>query len=372
MKIQSVKSTVVAIPITRPTAMATRTLRKREYVLTTLITDDGVEGIGFTYAGTNGGRVVQACVETILAAQVIGQDPHYTELIWNRMFTESLLIGRRGAAIRAMAAIDIAIWDILGKAHGQPVYRLLGAYRDQVPAYASGGYYRTEGNPLEEIQREMGRYLERGFVNFKMKVGGLPLAQDRERVRVARETIGPMAKLALDANNAYNDLPTAMHAAEVFAPYDIWWFEEPTYPDSLPHCAEVARRAPMPVATGEIEGTRWGFRDMILAGAAQILQPDAVAIGGITEFVKVAHLAAGHDLQIAPHSNAEIHVHLLASAPNGLTAEYMPVEEGIRMFEKLVDPEKRLVVKEGVLQVPQQPGLGLELSQREVDKYRIG
>ncbi|HLH73709.1 MAG TPA: mandelate racemase/muconate lactonizing enzyme family protein [Chloroflexota bacterium] len=372
MQITNLRTATVAIPVKRPTAISTRNLAVREFVLVWLESDAGVEGLGYTYAGTNGGRVVQTCVDTVLGRIVIGQDPRYTERIWEQMFKESLLIGRRGGTLRAIAAVDLALWDLLGKLHDEPLYRLLGAYRDQVPAYASGGYYRPDLDPLEEIAGEMGRYVERGFVDFKIKVGGRSIAEDRERVRVARETIGPRARLALDANNAYNDVALAVRAAEAFAPYDIWWFEEPTYPDSLPNSTRIAQSVPMPVATGEIEATRWGFRDIIAAEAAQILQPDAVVLGGITEWLKVAHLAAAHDFPIAPHWNANVHAHLVAAVPNGLTVEYFHLDEDIYNFERLIDPENRLQVKDGVIAVPQRAGIGVVLNDRLVEQFRIG
>lgn len=372
MKITDVRTATVAIPVKRPTAISTRPLAVREFVLVWVRTAGGLEGVGYTYAGTVGGRMTQVAVDTVLKDMLIGQDARYTELLWERMFKQSLLVGRRGAMLRAIAAVDIALWDALGKAHGEPLYRLLGAFRDEVPAYASGGYYRPDADPLAEVAGEMGRYVERGFTDFKMKVGGLSIAEDAARVRVARETVGQQARLALDANNAYNDVPTALRAADAFAPYDIWWLEEPTYPDALPASAEVARRAPMPVATGEIEATRWGFRDIIQAGAAQILQPDAVVLGGVSEWMKVAHLAAAHDMVVAPHWNANLHAHLVAAAANGLTVEFFALDEDIYNFEQLVAPENRLVAKGGKIRLPERPGIGVVLEEQMVEKYRIG
>ena len=338
MKINQVRTATIAIPVERPTAISTRMLRVREFVLVWLETDTGVEGVGYTYVGTVGGRVVQACIDTVLAEIIVGQDARYSERIWERMFNESLLIGRRGAMLRAISAVDLAVWDARGKLYGEPLYRLLGAHSDEVPAYASGGYYRSDVDPLDEIRGEMGRYVERGFADFKIKVGGASIDEDAERVRVAREVIGPKARLALDANNAYNDVATARRAAAAFAPYDLWWFEEPTYPDALPNSAEVAGSVPIPVATGEIEATRWGFRDIINARAAQILQPDAGVLGGVSEWMKIAHLADAHDLPVAPHWNADMHVHLVAAVPNGLTVEYFHLDEDIYNFERIVDP----------------------------------
>jgi L-alanine-DL-glutamate epimerase-like enolase superfamily enzyme len=372
VRITSVRAATVALPVRRPTAISTRQLRVREFVLVWIETDAGIEGVGYTYAGTVGGRVVQSCIETVLQPLLLGEDARYVERLWDRMFKESLLVGRRGAVMRAIGAVDLALWDALGKLRGEPLYRLLGAYRDEVPAYASGGYYRPDIDPLKEIEGELGRYVERGFTDFKIKVGGLSIAEDRERVRLAREIIGPRARLALDANNAYNDVATALRAAEAFAPFDIWWFEEPTYPDSLPTSARIAAAIRIPVATGEIEATRWGFRDIILTGAAQILQPDAVVLGGITEWMKVAHLAAAHDLPVAPHWNANVHVHLVAAVPNGLTVEFFHLDEDIYNFERLIDPENRLVVEGGRIRVPERPGIGVVLNPRLVEQFRVG
>jgi L-alanine-DL-glutamate epimerase-like enolase superfamily enzyme len=372
MKITKVRTATVAVPIQRPTAISTRVLSAREYVLAWLDTDEGVTGFGYTYAGTVGGRIVQACIDDVLAPILSEADPRYSEQLWSQMFKQTLLIGRRGALIRAISAVDLALWDAKGKFYNEPLYRLLGAYSDEAPAYASGGYYRSDMDPLKEIEGEMGRYVDRGFTEFKIKVGGASLQLDTERVRVARETIGRSAKLALDANNAYNDVPTALRAAHAFAPYDIWWFEEPTMPDSLPNSAKIAAAAPMPVATGEIEATRWGFRDIIDSGAAHILQPDAGVLGGVSEWMKVAHLAAGHDMHVAPHWNANMHVHLVAAVDNALTLEYFDLDEDIYNFERLLEPEDRLQVKNGMVSVPNRPGVGVSVSDKTVEEFRIG
>ena len=188
MKIKQVRTATVAIPVERPTAISTRMLRVREFVLVWLETDAGIEGVGYTYVGTVGGRVVQACVDTVLAEIIIGQDARYSERIWERMFRDSLLIGRRGAMLRAMSAVDLAVWDARGKLYGEPLYRLLGAHSDDVPAYASGGYYRSDVDPLDEIRGEMGRYVgTRILRTFKIKVGGASIDEDAEaRSRRAR------------------------------------------------------------------------------------------------------------------------------------------------------------------------------------------
>jgi D-arabinonate dehydratase len=283
------------------------------------------------------------------------------------MFQTTLLMGRRGAVIRAMSALDIALWDIIAKAAEQPLYRLLGGYRDEVPAYASGGYYR-EGKGLDGLAAEMGRYLEMGFTSVKMKIGRLDPLEDAERVRVARETLGPNVRLAVDANNAWPDAKSAIRAARMLEDYDIWWLEEPVFPDNIAASAQVAAALDMPVATGEIEATRWGFRELLERRAADIVQPDATVTGGVTEWMKIAHMAAGWDIPVAPHWMANIHVHLLAAIPNGLTVEFFVLEEDVLNFERIV--REPLQPVDGMIQVPQRPGHGVELDEQALARYR--
>src|SRR5215211_2249011 len=286
MKITAVRTATLRVPIERPTKIATRVLGGRDYVLAWIETDEGVTGVGYTYAGTLGGRVVQACIDDALGPLLDGEDPLAIERLWARMFQETLLIGRRGAMLRAISCVDIGLWDLVGKALGQPLYKLLGGFRDSVPAYASGGYYR-EGDPLAYVEIELSRYKELGFHDFKIKVGGAPFEIDVERVRVARETIGPKARLGLDANNAWSTPTEALRFARAVERYDPWWLEEPLRPDDVAGHAEIARVLEIPVATGEIHATRWDFRDLIASKAADILQPDAGVLGGVSEWLKV-------------------------------------------------------------------------------------
>jgi D-arabinonate dehydratase len=333
MRITDVKSAVLSIPLQEPTAFATTLVTAREYVVAWVETDEAVHGLGFTVGGRypGEGHLIHTAIQHNLKHLVIGENPFAVERLWERMFQTTLLMGRRGAVIRAISALDIALWDIIAKAAGQPLYQLLGGYRDQVPAYASGGYYR-EGKGLDGLAAEMGRYMDMGFTSVKMKIGRVDPRQDAERVRVARETIGPDVRLAVDANNAWSDAASAIRAARMLEAYDIWWLEEPVFPDNVPASAQVAAALDVPVATGEIEATRWGFRDLLERRAADILQPDATVAGGVTEWVKIAHMAAGWDVPIAPHWMANIHVHLLAAVPNGLSVEFFVLEEDVFNF----------------------------------------
>lgn len=370
MKIADLRSAIVSIPLKEPTAFATTVVTAREYVIVWIDTTDGPGGVGFTVGGRyeGEGRLIDTAVQQLLRPLVIGDECHAVERIWKRMFEATILMGRRGAVIRAMSAIDIALWDAIARAAGQPLHRLVGGFRDEVPAYASGGYYR-EGKDLDRLAAEMDRYVSLGFDAVKIKIGRLTPKEDAERVRIARETVGPDVRLALDANNAWPDGSSAIRALRWFEPYDIWWIEEPVMPDNLWASAQVAAASDIPVATGEIEATRWGFRQLLEQRAAAILQPDATVAGGVTEWMRIAHLAAAWDVPVAPHWMAAVHVPLVAAVPNGLTVEYFLLDEDILNFERIV--AEPLQPHQGRISVAERPGHGIALDDQAVARFRV-
>ncbi|HEX2033037.1 MAG TPA: mandelate racemase/muconate lactonizing enzyme family protein [Chloroflexota bacterium] len=366
-KIVDVRAVALAIPLDRPTRISTRTVTAREFVLVWVDGDDGVSGIGYTYAGTVGGRLVRDAVLQCLRPLLVGEAPELIERHWATMYQDSLLIGRRGALLRAISAVDIALWDRLAVVAGLPLYRLLGAYRDSVPCYASGGYYRDE-DPVRAITAEMERYVAMGFRDVKMKVGAA-LEVDVARVRAAREVIGATGRLALDANNAYRSVPEAMRAARAFEPFDPWWFEEPLSPDDIAGHAALARQLEVPIATGEIHQTRWEFRDLIERQGADILQPDAGVLGGVSEWLKVARAAQVFDIPVAPHWHADLHVHLAAAVPSCLTVEWFRLEEDIYNFGRLL--AEQLQPRDGTIALPARQGLGLVLDEDAVARFTL-
>jgi L-alanine-DL-glutamate epimerase-like enolase superfamily enzyme len=194
---------------------------------------------------------------------------------------------------------------------------------------------------------------------------------DVARVQAAREVIGPDGRLALDANNAWRWPHEAIRFARAVEAYDIWWLEEPLSPEDVAGHAEIARTLEIPVATGEIHSTRWDFRELIDRQAADILQPDAGVLGGITEWLKVAHTAATFNLPVAPHWHANVHVHLVAAVHNAITVEYFVLEQDIYNFERLVTPETRLRPHAGRLSLPQDPGLGIEIDAPALARWQL-
>ena len=260
--------------------------------------------------------------------------------------------------VRAMSSIDIAMWDAAGKTVGVPLYKLLGGYRDRVPAYLAGGYY-VEGKGLDELAEEMRGKVAAGARYVKMKIAGARMSEDVERVRVVREAIGPEVELMVDANNAYSTLE-AIRTARRIEDLDIYWFEEPVHAEDYAGLAKVQANTPIPIATGENEYTRYGFRDLIDCGGADILQPDANVLGGITEFRHVASLAGAYRLPLAPHGSALLHVHLVSGISNGLIVESV-VTEG--QGRKGIFKTALVLDEEGMVSPPEGPGLGIGLDE---------
>jgi len=232
------------------------------------------------------------------------------------MYQEALLHGRAGAVMRALSAIDIALWDHNARAANLPLWRMLGGFYDHsVPAYASGGYY-LDGKGHDGLQAELADYLAMGFDAVKIKVGRLSVREEAARMQAAREAVGDDVHLMLDANNAWSNLEDALRYMQAYEPWNPYWIEEPFTPDAIDLHARLAQRTSIPVATGEIEVGRWRFKDLLDQDAAMILQPDAAVLGGITEFRRVAATAAAYGVSICPHWFHDLHLHLVAAAPN--------------------------------------------------------
>ncbi|WP_101297979.1 mandelate racemase/muconate lactonizing enzyme family protein [Halegenticoccus soli] len=367
MEITEVESFAVSIPLKEPVAFATRVVEERDHAIVRVRTDDGIEGLGYSL-GYGGASVIAAAVETVLAPMVEGEDPRDTEKLWRRMFDGSVQIGRKGVVMRAISMIDTALWDIKAKAADQPLYKLLGAYTDEVPAYASGGYYR-EGKGLEGLREEMERYVERGHDVVKMKVGRLSVEEEVERVRVAREAIGPERTLLMDANGKWKNKQEAVNACRRFAEYDPYFIEEPVMPDSVELMSEVNAALDFPVAAGELEFSRYGFAELMRENAVDIVQPDVTVVGGVTEWMRVAHTAASRDIFVAPHYNWDLHIQLLAAIENGLWIEYFYRDSDVKAFDDVL--EHPIEPENGAIQLPDRPGHGVTLKDDRLEQFRI-
>ena len=368
-RVTTVDARTIAIPLSSPLAFATRRVEAREYTLVRVRTTDGVEGTGYCYCGNRGGYLVTQFIRGLLRDHVVNADPAAVETIWNSMYRDSVLLGRRGAAVRAISAVDIALWDVIGKSIGLPLHRLLGGPKaDRVPCYASGGYYWDDVDHDKYVFDELRKYVEAGFNAVKIKVGRLPLKDEVRRARAAREAIGPNVALMMDANNAWPDSTTAISAINQLAEVNPFWVEEPLMPDDIRGHAAIREKVKVPIATGEIEATRWGFQSLLEHGAADILQPDATVLGGITEFRKVAGLAAGYDVPLYPHWMHHLNVSIVASVPNAVMVEYFPDLSVLNLGEVL---QKPIRASGGTLPLPQEPGIGLAFDETALDRYAV-
>lgn len=364
-RIRSIEARLVSMPLEITTSFATRKVQSRDYMLIRVTSDDAV-GLGLTYAGASAGSVALDAVSSLLAPPLIGMSPFQVEGLWDMMYRNSLLHGRAGSVMRALSAIDIALWDHNARAVGLPLHKYMGSFTDgTVDCYASGGYYR-DGKTPDHLADEMEHYVSLGFKAMKMKVGLLGLEEEEKRIRTVRERIGPEIRLFLDANNAWPDLFTALPFVRRFEPYSPAWLEEPFSPDDIESHTRLVQATSIPIATGEIEAGRWRFRMLLDARAAHLLQADAVCCGGITEWRRIANIAAAYGVPVYPHAWHDIHAHLAATQPNSAVAEYF-VDDGIIVTKGLFDRE--MVAKNGKITLPDEPGLAFQFNEDTLRKY---
>jgi len=325
-------------------------------------TDEGIEGFA------PGNSESKSVIEGPLKAALIGQDPICHEHLWEDMFWRVRGFGRKGIAFIGLSAIDIALWDLKAKAFGVPLYRLLGPYTDTVPIYGSGGW--TSFDEAGLVKEQTG-YVERGIPRVKMKVAkdfGKSEAEDIKRLAAVRKAVGDDVEIFVDANNGYY-AKQAIAMSKRFEDYNVRWFEEPVLADDIQGLAEISRATTIPVATGEHEYLKYGFKDLISHGGADIVQPDVGRVGGVTEWMKVAHLAHAFNLPVAPHAVQLVHLHLACATPNLRVVEYLGVSEETDKIFYTEFPEP----KNGMwTPYPDRPGLGLELSPTALEKYRVG
>src|SRR5882762_5498984 len=381
MKIADIRTIALSCRCDPPYASAAGVQSQRAALIVEIETDDGVVGIG--EAGIGGG----------VTADVIGKvlAPLLIEHLWQKMFARTRQYGRRGLVMQAISGIDIALWDIAGKVAKLPVYRLLGACRDRVEAYASGGFYQ-EGKSAADLAGEAEGYRARGFRGMKMKIGRNPSTQthlrqligqaefcevepeeDLARVAAVRQALGPQAKLMVDVNCAWSPA-IAIEMGRAMEPHKLYWIEEPVATDDIDGSARVADALATPIAGYETELGLYGFRELIGRGAVDIVQPDLAWSGGFSECRRIAAYAQAHHRMVAPHAFAGAillvaSLHFAAAIPNGLLLEWDQNPNAIR-DELLKDPLS--LEKDGTIKLSDRPGLGIELDRAAVERYRVG
>lgn len=368
MIIKSITARNISIPLRRPIHNPAFTFKECKYTLVTVRTECGIEGWSFAF----GLHQAKAAVEE-LAATLVGRRIDTRRLYHMMLNAQVTRWDRGGISMRAVSAIDIALWDIVGKSCGLPIYKMLGQYREKTPVYYSGGHYPTDSDKtadmLAYLEKDLVPTIERGFRSFKIKIGRGRVQQDLERIALCRELIGPDCQLMLDAFCAY-DPDTIIPMARKFEKHDITFLEEPVPLDDIPGCAHVAANVSMPVAMGESHYTMAQFRDIINSRAARILQPDVAYVGGITGFIQYAGIAAFHGLKLAPHWCHDLSVQLALSIPEVMGLEYMDEDSALFLIQKVIaNPVK---AKDGFVEAPEGPGHGLILDEKAVASYLVG
>ncbi|MBI1791687.1 MAG: mandelate racemase/muconate lactonizing enzyme family protein [Acidobacteria bacterium] len=368
MRIAKVEALAISIPLRAAVSDAVRRITHRDHLIVRITTEEGLRGEGFTL-GYDGSLAMVSLVDAIYRPILEGADALASEYLWAEMYRQSIQAGRRGAALRTISALDIALWDLRGKAARMPVMHLLGVHGTQLRCYATGGYYR-EGQTLEELAREYRGYVEQGFTAVKLKVGKFAARDDAERLRAVRGAVGDSVDILLDANGGWADSHTAIAALRRLEEFRPYWIEEPVRADNLAAMARIAEALDWPVATGELESTRWAFAELLARKAADILQPDATVVGGVGEWLKVAHMAAAFDVPIAPHYNWDIHTQLVASIPNGLFIEYFVRGSDVKVFDEVL--ENPIYPENGYIRPRTGPGFDIRLREDKIEEYRIG
>ena len=347
MKITSISTRVVDLPLAAPIGTALHTMRSVGCVLLTLRTAEGVEGESFAFT-LNGARI--AAFDEMargLGDLLIGRDPHETEGIWHDLWVEINPSGHKGVTVAALSALDVACWDAVGRAAGLPLHKLWGACRNSVDTYASSGLWLSTS--VDDLAAEAEAFVAKGFRAVKLRIGSVKVADDVARVRAVREAVGPDVGLLVDANQAFAP-KHAIALARRLEPFGLVWLEEPVVTHDLAGSSEVRTATEIPIATGETEYTRYGMRDLLQARAADVLMPDLQRIGGYTEMRKASAGAAMFDVPVSTHFFTE---HSLAFA--GATQNCSSVEH-IDWFGSLFNEDMELV--DGQLRIPDRPGTG--------------
>ena len=382
MKVTALETYFLSAPLPQPVRTSTTTISRVSEVIVKLTTDAGLVGIGEAHGpflfrqGPDGLRAVNEILDRV-APLVIGQDPFRVERVWQDVFALTYTSvrgiptvgGDRRPLVTALSAIDIALWDLQGKATKLPVHALLGgALRDRVPAYVTGFYYR-DGETPDDLRREAGLYMEQGYQTVKVKVGGLPAEADAERVGIIRRALGPRVALMLDANQGW-DLPTAVRAARLCAEHDIFWLEDPMpWYDERHSLRRLKESVATPIAAGETEFTPFGLRTMVAEGLVDYLIVDSTWAGGLTTWKKAAVLAELYQIPLAAHHDPQIHVHAVAASPTGFILESFADASRDPLWFELFHERPQVV--DGFVAVPDAPGLGLELRQDTLEKYGV-
>lgn len=363
--IASVEVHLVETPVKGNFADSTRKVETIGFVVVLVKTAEGRTGLGITYHEV-GGEAIRECINIDIAPRIIGRSPLETEALYDENVAFMRGVGRKGLAFCAYSAVDIAMWDLKGQIFGLPLFRLLGGTRNVVPVYASGGWTSYS---VDELVAEAKKMVSEGYRRMKLKIGvegGKNPNEDVRRIRAVRDAVGPDVDIMLDANNAWT-AATAVRFANKVRDLDIFLIEEPVFADDIPGLARFKQGTDIPIGTGEHEYTRYGVRDLILAGAVDVVQADVARCGGYTESLKILALIQAWNLSYAPHGMEHMHMHLVAAHSCGMMLERL------YMFEQVVNDlfVNAPAPKNGMLTLPETPGIGVKVNMDAIKSLKV-
>jgi D-galactarolactone cycloisomerase len=381
MKITGITTYVLAADLgTSAFGWSQRVGSSRQAAICVVETDAGIEGCGEAFYFGGPSVIVAQLIDLALGPLIVGHDPFDTSVIWDKLYNWTRDQGQKGLTISAISAVDIALWDIKGKALGLPVHKLLGgAYRTRAKAYATG-LYEPQGVPsaVDTLVEEAQGYKKQGFQGMKLKIGYNPRT-DLAYVAALRDAIGYEVSLMVDANHAYN-APEAIRLARDLEPYDLAWFEEPVPPEDVDGYVELRAATSIPIAGGECEYTRFGFRQLIARRAVDYLQPDLCATGGFTEMARIVAMASAAHLPVIPHvwgTNIGLAASLQAFAALPHFPDRRSPTEPWFEYDRSANPLRdgvtveSFTLEDGYLAIPARPGLGVTLDKDFVMKHGL-
>lgn len=362
MKIVSVEAVTYRIPPAIPWEDATHVVTGLEYIIVTIKADNGLTGVGWAHTPGVGATAVEALINDYLANMLIGKNAENIEALWNFTNSQVHRCGTGGLNTFAVAAIDIALWDIRGKQYNQPLYRLLGGAKEEILAYGSGIDYSYSYPELFEMVDE---FVQKGYPAIKIKVGYDTIEENIERIRLVKERMGTR-QLLVDINQKWTSAQ-AIQFCSNFEQFHLGWIEEPISRDDVEGHTRFRRHIKTPLAIGENLFNKFQFADFLKADAVDIVQADVGRVGGITEWMKIAHLADAYFRPIAPHFVMELSVSLLCAVPNSLILEH--IKGG--SFTEMGVLKHPITVEEGVARPPQIPGHGVVFDFEKLEKYKV-
>jgi L-alanine-DL-glutamate epimerase-like enolase superfamily enzyme len=365
MKITRAESFMLKVPVRREIADGMQATRFLEFVGINVFTDESIIGTGYTITVGAGGSVIKEVLDSLFVSELTGKDPFNVKEVWQQLYYgRSHWIGRAGATTMAQSATDIALWDIIAKKSGRPLWQVLGGCRTMdIPIYntAAGWLNRTQ----DELKDEMLSLVAEGYTALKMKVGKPDPREDIRRVDAVRKAIGNNAILMVDANQSW-DLMTATTWGKKLEEFDLTWLEEPLHPDDVKAHRLLKQAVSLPIALGEHIYTTQSFRDYIDNAAVDIIQVDVCRIGGITPWMEVAAMANVHNMRVCPHAGdlMQVHQHLVKAIPNSWYLEVIPD----LVQDLFADPVQ---LKQGVCVSPMAPGASTQFTAKAFDQYRV-